>query len=111
VDPSAIRKTALLTLEGERDDISAPGQTIAAHRLCAGLPPEKHYHFLQGSVGHYGIFNGRRWRTSIMPRVRALIRAQGSRYTAAPSMRESVGEDLAPVPLEDLARFGYPVAA
>ncbi len=111
VDPGAIRKTALMTIEGERDDISAPGQTIAAHRLCSGLAPEMHYHFLQGSVGHYGIFNGRRWRTSIMPRVRAFIRAQGNRYSPAPSLREAVGEDLFPAPPEELERFGYRLTA
>ncbi|MEE3625983.1 polyhydroxyalkanoate depolymerase [Nitrospirillum sp. BR 11752] len=75
VDPSAIKKTALFTVEGELDDISAPGQTVAAHALCAGLPEEMKQHHLQLGVGHYGIFNGRRWREHIMPRVRSFIRS------------------------------------
>ena len=73
VDPSAIRHTALLTVEGEMDDISAPGQTRAAHRSCANIPAEKRGDHLQKGVGHYGIFNGRRWREQILPRVRDFI--------------------------------------
>jgi poly(3-hydroxybutyrate) depolymerase len=73
VDPSAIRHTALLTVEGEMDDISAPGQTRAAHRLCRNIPVEKQADHLQKGVGHYGIFNGRRWREQILPRVRDFI--------------------------------------
>jgi poly(3-hydroxybutyrate) depolymerase len=73
VDPSAIRHTALLTVEGEMDDISAPGQTRAAHRLCGNIPAEKHADHLQEGVGHYGIFNGRRWREQIFPKVRDFI--------------------------------------
>lgn len=75
VDPAAIRKTGLLTVEGELDDISAPGQTVAAHELCRNIPPAKHAQHLQTGVGHYGIFNGRKWREEIMPKVRAFIRA------------------------------------
>ncbi|MBV8061406.1 MAG: polyhydroxyalkanoate depolymerase [Alphaproteobacteria bacterium] len=67
VDPSAIRRTALLTVEGELDDISAPGQTIAAHDLCSGLADDMRQAHLQIGVGHYGIFNGRKWRTQILP--------------------------------------------
>lgn len=74
VEPSAIRKTALMTVEGQLDDISAPGQTVSAHRLCSNLPEEMKTHHLQEGVGHYGIFNGRRWREHIMPRVRDFIR-------------------------------------
>jgi len=74
VDCSAIGKTALMTVEGELDDISAPGQTIAAHRLCSGLPADKKVNLLQKGVGHYGIFNGRKWRENIMPQVRSFIR-------------------------------------
>ncbi len=73
VDPAAIRRTALMTVEGELDDISAPGQTVAAHALCANLPAERKRHLLQPSVGHFGIFNGRRWRTEIFPQVAAFI--------------------------------------
>ncbi|MBF0306605.1 MAG: polyhydroxyalkanoate depolymerase [Alphaproteobacteria bacterium] len=74
IDPGAIRRTALMTVEGERDDISGPGQTKAAHDLCTGLPEGMRRHHLQAGVGHYGIFNGRRWREEILPNVRDFIR-------------------------------------
>lgn len=67
VDPSKISKTALLTVEGERDDISGVGQTKAAHKLCKSLPADKKKHYLQKGVGHYGIFNGKRYREQIAP--------------------------------------------
>jgi poly(3-hydroxybutyrate) depolymerase len=73
VDPSAIRKTALLTVEGEHDDICAVGQTLAAHDLCSRLKPFLKRHHLQAGVGHYGVFSGRRWRTQIYPIVRNLM--------------------------------------
>lgn len=76
VDPGAIEHTALMTVEGELDDISGPGQTYAAHDLCVRLPPRKRRHLLQNGVGHFGIFNGRKWRNEILPQVRAFIRAQ-----------------------------------
>lgn len=74
VRPQDITKTALLTVEGELDDISAPGQTTAAHKLCANLPASMQSDHLQKGVGHYGIFNGRRWREVIKPRIAAFIR-------------------------------------
>jgi poly(3-hydroxybutyrate) depolymerase len=74
VTPSAIRDTALMTIEGELDDISGPGQTEAAHGLCSSIPAKRKEHFLVPGVGHYGIFSGRRWRESIYPRVREFIR-------------------------------------
>jgi poly(3-hydroxybutyrate) depolymerase len=74
VRPAAIRKTALLTVEGEKDDISAPGQTRAAHDLCARLKPGLRAHHLQPRVGHFGLFNGRRWREEILPVVARFIR-------------------------------------
>src|SRR5437764_3211829 len=74
-DPGAIERTALMTVEGERDDICAVGQTAAAHRLCRNLPPAKQLNHLQPRVGHYGVFNGRRWQTEIYPKVRDFIRA------------------------------------
>jgi hypothetical protein len=73
VEPSAIRRTALLTIEGERDDICAVGQTLAAQDLCDKLRPYLKAHHVQTGVGHYGVFNGRRWERQIYPRVRALI--------------------------------------
>jgi polyhydroxyalkanoate depolymerase len=75
VDPSAIRKTALLTVEGERDDICAPGQTMAAHDLTPGIPPQRKRHYLQPGVGHYGVFSGKKWQREIYPVVRAIIAA------------------------------------
>lgn len=78
VRPDAIRRTALLTVEGELDDISAPGQTLAAHELCSNLPQELQADHLQQGVGHYGIFNGRRWRENIKPRIAAFVREQGA---------------------------------
>jgi hypothetical protein len=68
-------RTALFTIEGELDDISAPGQTIAAHDLCSSLPKSMREHHLQKGVGHYGIFNGRKWREEIMPKLRKFVRA------------------------------------
>lgn len=67
VDPKAITKTALLTLEGELDDISGVGQTKAAHRLCKNIPEKKRRHHMEPGVGHYGIFNGRKFRENVVP--------------------------------------------
>jgi poly(3-hydroxybutyrate) depolymerase len=77
VDPGAIEKTALMTVEGERDDICAVGQTVAAHRLCRNLPEAKQAHLMQPDVGHYGVFHGRRWQNEIYPQVRDFIRTHG----------------------------------
>jgi poly(3-hydroxybutyrate) depolymerase len=77
VDPAAIRRTALLTVEGERDDICSPGQTFPAHDLCSGIKPMRKRHHLQPGVGHYGVFNGRRWQQQIYPLVHNLILANG----------------------------------
>jgi len=73
VDPSSIKKTALLTVEGEHDDICAVGQTLAAHDLCTRLKPFLKRHHLQAGVGHYGVFSGRKWRTQVYPIVRSLM--------------------------------------
>ena len=75
VDPRAIRRTALLTVEGERDDICAVGQTLAAHDLCSGLRPYMKRHHMQAGVGHYGVFSGRRWATQIFPILKNTILA------------------------------------
>jgi poly(3-hydroxybutyrate) depolymerase len=69
VDPACIRRVALLTVEGENDDISGVGQTEAAHRLCANIPADRKAHWLQPAVGHYGVFNGSRFRAEIVPRI------------------------------------------
>jgi poly(3-hydroxybutyrate) depolymerase len=73
VDPAAVSACALMTVEGEKDDISGLGQTRAAHELCRSLGPRKREHWEQPGVGHYGVFNGRRWREEIAPRVRRFI--------------------------------------
>ncbi len=74
-DPGKIKKTALLTIEGERDDICAPGQTEAAHRLTPGIKANRKLHYLQPGVGHYGVFSGARWQREIYPVVRDMIAA------------------------------------
>jgi poly(3-hydroxybutyrate) depolymerase len=73
VDPSAIHRTALMTVEGERDDICAVGQTVAAQDLCTKVRPYRRQHHAQTGVGHYGVFSGRRWQNEIYPRVRDLV--------------------------------------
>jgi len=83
VDPGAIKKTALLTVEGENDDITGAGQCEAAHKLCTSLPATMRQHHLQPKVGHYGVFNGRRWREEILPHVRAFIRRHDRAVLAA----------------------------
>jgi poly(3-hydroxybutyrate) depolymerase len=75
VNPGAITKTALLTVEGENDDISGIGQTQAAHDICANIPENLRRDYIQPSVGHYGVFSGRRFRTEIYPRMREFMRA------------------------------------
>jgi len=75
VDPSAIRNTALLTVEGERDDICAVGQTAAAHTLCSSLRPHLKRHHMQPGVGHYGVFSGSKWEKQVYPQVRNLVLA------------------------------------
>lgn len=73
VDPAAIRRTALLTIEGERDDICAVGQTLAAQDLASSLRPYLRTHYVQPGVGHYGVFSGKRWQNHIYPLVRDVI--------------------------------------
>jgi polyhydroxyalkanoate depolymerase len=77
VDPGAIRRTALVTVEGERDDICAPGQTLAAQDLCTRLRPYMRTHLVQPGVGHYGVFSGRRWQNHIYPLLRDVIHVSG----------------------------------
>lgn len=74
VDPAAIRKVALLTVEGENDDISGVGQTKAAQTICVNIPEEMRMHYLQPDVGHYGVFNGSRFRREIAPRIINFVR-------------------------------------
>jgi poly(3-hydroxybutyrate) depolymerase len=73
VNPGAIKRTALLTVEGERDDICGLGQTLAAQELCTGLRQYMKMHHVQTGVGHYGVFSGRRWNNEVYPMVRDII--------------------------------------
>ncbi len=73
VDPAAIKRTMLFTVEGEKDDICAVGQTLAAHDLCTSLRPYRKRHHMQAGVGHYGVFSGRTWQNQIYPMVKNVI--------------------------------------
>lgn len=73
VVPAAITDTALMSIEGELDDICSPGQTVAVHDLCSGIPAARHHNLLVPRVGHYGIFSGRRWREQIYPQLRDFL--------------------------------------
>ena len=73
VDLKAIKDMALMTIEGELDDITGKGQTACALDLCAGIPEKKKIHREEPGVGHYGIFNGRKFRESIAPAVKAFM--------------------------------------
>lgn len=79
VDPSHIKRVALMTVEGEYDDISAVGQTEAAQRLCVNIPAENKAHYVQPEVGHYGVFNGSRFRAEIAPRIADFALSHNSR--------------------------------
>lgn len=74
IDLKAIRHSALLTIEGEKDDISAPGQSFSAHTLCSNLPAGMHGHHLQPGVGHYGVFSGSKWRNFVAPKIEEFIK-------------------------------------
>jgi polyhydroxyalkanoate depolymerase len=73
VEPAAIRRMALLTVEGERDDICSVGQTLAAQDLCSGVRPYLKRHHVQTGVGHYGVFSGKRWESGVYPQLRDVI--------------------------------------
>ncbi len=77
VKTQAIRNVALLTIEGENDDISGVGQTKAAQTICTNIPETKRQHYVQPDVGHYGVFNGSRFRREIAPRILAFAREHG----------------------------------
>jgi poly(3-hydroxybutyrate) depolymerase len=86
VDLKAIKRVALLTIEGEKDDISGVGQTEAAHALCVNIPAERKSHYLQPGVGHYGVFNGSRFRAEIQPRIADFMLSNNAAQTK-PSSR------------------------
>ncbi|AZO26828.1 MULTISPECIES: polyhydroxyalkanoate depolymerase [Mesorhizobium] len=91
VDPGAIRNVALFTVEGENDDISGLGQTQAAHDLCVNIPAGRQAHYMQPAVGHYGVFNGSRFRSEIVPRIVDFITSYGrqTRVAAKPKLVRS----------------------
>ncbi|MDP3138683.1 MAG: polyhydroxyalkanoate depolymerase, partial [Burkholderiaceae bacterium] len=91
VRPQDIKTTALLTVEGELDDISGSGQTAAAHDLCTGVPRNRQEHLEAKGAGHYGIFSGKRWRELVYPKVRAFIQAHDTPYkpTARPAVKSA----------------------
>ena len=99
VRPEDIRTTALLTIEGELDDISGAGQTQAAHGLCTGVPAAHRFHYDAIGAGHYGIFSGRRWREKVYPRVRDFIAAYQpvASTRARPSLKLAGTSDAGPV--------------
>ena len=86
VRPQDITGTALLTIEGELDDISGAGQTRAAHELCEGIPAAQHFHYDVAGAGHYGIFAGRRWREMVYPEVKGFITRFNQQAQAAKSL-------------------------
>ena len=90
VRPQDISTTALLTIEGELDDISGAGQTRAAHDLCAGIPKERQFHYDVQGAGHYGIFSGRRWREMVYPEVRSFIGRHNQAAAAEAPARRTV---------------------
>ena len=96
VDLKAIRRVALMTVEGELDDISGVGQTKAAHDLCVNIPADKRVHYLQPKVGHYGVFNGSRFRAEIQPRISDFMvsldmeAAKGRRGESAQEQRKAL---------------------
>ena len=83
VDPGKIKRVALLTIEGEHDDISGVGQTEAAHKLCTTSLTTKKAHYLQPGVGHYGVFNGSRFRSEIAPRISDFVLSHNGRGKGA----------------------------
>ena len=98
VDTSAIRSIALFTVEGENDDISGVGQTEAAHKICANIPADMRAHYVQPKVGHYGVFNGSRFRSEIAPRISDFI-ASNSGQRPTKTTRKANGNGAArPVP-------------
>lgn len=92
VEPGKITKTALLTVEGENDDISGIGQTQAAHDICGNIPEQMRRDYIQPGVGHYGVFSGRRFRTEIYPRVRDFMRSFHSNASRGVRKLRVVGE-------------------
>jgi poly(3-hydroxybutyrate) depolymerase len=100
VDPAKIRRVGLLTIEGENDDISGVGQTESAHRLCMNIPDIRKAHWLQPNVGHYGVFNGSRFRAEIVPRIADFVLSNNTNGVRSPTRGSGSG---AVVPLKEKA--------
>jgi poly(3-hydroxybutyrate) depolymerase len=96
VDPGAIRRVALLTIEGEKDDISGVGQTEAAHGLCVNIPSERKAHYLQPGVGHYGVFNGSRFRAEVAPRMSDFMLSHNRRFDPGTRPKAVAARELNP---------------
>jgi poly(3-hydroxybutyrate) depolymerase len=107
VEPGAIHRVALMTVEGEKDDITGVGQSAAAHALCTGLSADRKTHYEQKGVGHYGIFNGSRFRSDIAPRMAAFFRSHAPRRQASPIMGmpniESPLQSAGPAPVSRMS--------
>src|SRR5881394_2001767 len=88
VDPSEIRNCALLTVEGENDDISGLGQTEATHELCSSIPNHRRIHYVQKGVGHYGVFNGSRFKSEIVPRIADFIMSSANQKASLAAAAE-----------------------
>jgi poly(3-hydroxybutyrate) depolymerase len=95
VDLACIKRVALLTVEGEHDDISGVGQTEAAHRLCVNIPADRKAHWLQPGVGHYGVFNGSRFRAEIAPRISDFVLSMNQSSGSVRSSARRSGNSLA----------------
>jgi poly(3-hydroxybutyrate) depolymerase len=105
IDPGAIRRVALMTIEGEKDDITGLGQCAAAHDLCRNLPGSMKSHYLQPKVGHYGIFNGSRFRANIVPAITAFtrrfdLRGQGAFHRLLMALRGVPRIEVVPGPID-----------
>jgi poly(3-hydroxybutyrate) depolymerase len=92
VDPRAIKRVALMTVEGENDDISSVGQTEAAHALCVNIPDEHKVHYVQPNVGHYGAFNGSRFQAEIAPRIADFVLSRNSGRNLRSPLLKVVGQ-------------------
>ena len=95
IDPSKIKRVALMTVEGENDDISGVGQTEAAHALCTNIPKDRKYHWLQSDVGHYGVFNGSRFRAEIAPRIADFVLSNNGAGARKRRVRRARGPPMA----------------
>ena len=109
VRPAAIKNVALLTVEGELDDITGMGQTQAAHTLCSSIPNDRRADYVQQGVGHYGVFNGSRFRSEIAPRMSDFINTHDRRSPVAKAWRQQA-EAAAPTVVQAVAEPASAVA-